>query len=164
MESLFKAKRKHGSSRKSKTRGRPPSKGRKNGGSEKKNEKDDQAAKWEAAWRSVPAPKMKEICKGLWPGLHFRSVEICLEQLWKHGCYANESVTAWLATGAEDASVLSIDVLRIRPEEKKLGSEKGVKEPSSQEGKGAQSLDPTLQITESSFNSSSGFQQGFWRL
>ncbi len=64
-------------------------------------------------------------------------------------------MTAWLEAGGDDSSVLSVDVLRIRPE-RRGGSKKVVEEPSSEEKKISQGADPVSQTTGALFSTSSG--------
>lgn len=78
---------------------------------------------------------VQTICKRLWPGVAFKNWGDCLSLLAKHRCFANESVIAWIAAGAEDPETLTIDLLQIKPgpsRDQKSGSSSLGNEPLSE--------------------------------
>src|SRR5690606_15565821 len=90
---------------------------------------------WETQWRGIPFEMVQTICKRLWPGVAFKNWGDCLSLLAKHRCFANESVIAWIAAGAEDPETLTIDLLQIKPgpsRDQKSGSSSLGNEPLSE--------------------------------
>ena len=105
---------------------------------------------WEAQWRGITFEVVQTICKRFWPDVAFKNWVDCLSLLAKHRCFANESVMAWIAAGAENPEALNFDLLQIKPgpsRDQKSGSSSLGNEPLS-ERKG-----------QAAANSSKGFAQ-----